>query len=120
VLVHDHASIHPRCQINAFVADIEIGRGVMMAPGCALYSYNHGILPASRIREQPLESKGGIVIGEESWLGVNVVVLSGVRIGAGAVLAAGAVVMHDVPEGAIVGGNPARVIKLRSAIKSRK
>ena len=117
ITVHDHASIHPRCQINAFVADIEIGRGVMMAPNCALYSYNHGVLPDQAIRDQPLESKGGIVIGDESWLGVNVTVLSGVRIGRGVVVAAGAVVMHDVPDGAIVGGNPARILKMRGDLK---
>jgi acetyltransferase-like isoleucine patch superfamily enzyme len=92
IRVHDHASIHPRCQINAFVADIEIGRGVMIAPNCVLYSYDHGILPHCEIRDQPFKSKGPIVIGDESWLGANVTVLSGVRVGRGAVLAAGAVV----------------------------
>jgi acetyltransferase-like isoleucine patch superfamily enzyme len=117
--VHEQASIHPRCQINAFVADIEIGRGVMIAPGCALYSYNHGIAPGEAIRNQALESKGSISIGEESWIGVNAIILSGVRIGAGAVIAAGAVVMKDVPAEAIVAGNPARVIRTRTE-QSRK
>jgi acetyltransferase-like isoleucine patch superfamily enzyme len=117
IVVRDDASIHPRCQINAFVADIEIGKGVMIAPNCALYSYNHGILPEEIIRNQPLESKGPIVIEEEVWIGVNATILSGVHIGKGAVIAAGAVVMHDVPEGAIVGGNPARIIKNRNDLK---
>lgn len=120
IIVSENASIHPRCQINAFVGNIEIGRGVMIGPNCALYSYNHGILPGREIREQPLESKGSIIIGEESWLGVHVTVLSGVRIGRGAVLAAGAVVMRDVPDGAIVGGNPARILKLRAELPGPK
>ena len=90
----EDVSIHPRCQINEFVANIEIGRGVMIGPSCAFYSYNHGILPDRLIRDQPLESKGGIIIGEEVWVGVHVTVLSGVRVGRGAVLAARAVVMR--------------------------
>lgn len=114
------ASIHPRCQINAYISAIEIGKGVMIAPNCALYSYNHGIDPAESIRDQPLESKGPIIIDEEVWIGVNVTILSGVHIGKGAVIGAGSVVMHDVPEGAIVGGNPARIIKLRKELKSTK
>jgi acetyltransferase-like isoleucine patch superfamily enzyme len=114
IVIGAHASIHPRCQINAFVSNIEIGEGVMIAPNCVLYSYNHGILPNKTIRSQPLESKGPIIIEEEAWIGVSATILSGVRIGKGAVVGAGAVVMKDVPDGAIVGGNPARVIKMRS------
>lgn len=108
------ASIHPRCQLNAYVAPIEIGRGVMIAPNCALYSYDHGVAPDRPIREQPLHSKGGIVVGDDAWLSVGVIVLSGVRIGKGAVIGAGSVVTSDVPDGAIAAGVPARVVKLRS------
>ena len=115
LVVEDDASIHPRCQINAFVADIVIGRGTMIAPGCVLYSYNHGIAPDAPIRKQPLESKGPLVVGEEVWIAANAVILSGVTIGAGAVVAAGAVVVKDVPPGAVVGGNPARVLRDRFA-----
>ncbi len=43
--IGDHASIHPRCQLNAYLAPIQIGSGVMIAPNCALYSYNHGVAP---------------------------------------------------------------------------
>ncbi len=112
--IGERSSIHPRCQLNAYVAPITIGRGVMLAPNCALYSYNHGIAPDRPIREQPLETKGEIVIDDEAWLGVGVIVLSGVRIGKGAVVAAGSVVMHDVPDYAIAAGSPARVVKMRS------
>jgi acetyltransferase-like isoleucine patch superfamily enzyme len=111
------ASIHPRCQINAYQSAIEIGKGVMLAPNCALYSYDHGIAPGKPIREQFIKSKGPIIIGEEAWLSVGVIVLSGVRIGDGAVVAAGSVVTHDIPDGAIAAGNPARVIKMRSELK---
>ena len=64
--------------------------------------------------EEPASlSKGNIVIGDDVWIGYRAVVLSGVHIGQGAVVAAGAVVTKDVPPYAIVGGVPAKVIKYR-------
>jgi acetyltransferase-like isoleucine patch superfamily enzyme len=95
---------------------IEIGSGVMIAPTCALYSYNHGIAPNQTIRKQPLQSKGPIIIGDEAWLGVRATILSGVKIGNGAVIGAGSVVYNDVPDGAIAVGVPARIQKNRSEI----
>lgn len=58
-------------------------------------------------------SKGPIVIGDDVWIGYGATILSGVRIGQGAVVAAGAVVTKDVPPYAVVGGVPAKVIKYR-------
>jgi acetyltransferase-like isoleucine patch superfamily enzyme len=111
------ASIHPRCQLNAYKAPIHIGRGTMIAPNCAFYPYDHGVAPDRPIRQQPLQSKGGITIGSEAWLGVGVTVLGGVRIGDGAVIGAGSVVTQDVPDGGIALGTPARVVKMRSDLK---
>ena len=108
------ASIHPRCQLNAYKVPIRIGRGTMISPNCAFYPYDHGIAPDRPIRKQPLQSKGGITIGSEAWLGVGVIVLGGVRIGDGAVIGAGSVVTKDVPDSAIAMGTPARVVKMRS------
>ena len=112
------ASIHPRCQINAYLAPVRIGRGTMVAPNCAFYPYDHGIEPDKLIRQQPLETKGGITIGNEAWLGVGVIVLGCVRIGDGAVIGAGSVVTQDVPDGSIALGTPARVVKTRAELKS--
>jgi acetyltransferase-like isoleucine patch superfamily enzyme len=57
--------------------------------------------------------KGPVIIDDDVWVGENVLILSGVHIGQGAVLAAGAVVVSDIPPYAIVGGVPAKVIKYR-------
>jgi acetyltransferase-like isoleucine patch superfamily enzyme len=67
------------------------------------------------IRRQPLHSKGGIVIEDDVWLGVGVIVLDGVRIGRGAVVGAGAVVTKDLPPNSISSGAPARVVKMRGS-----
>lgn len=58
-------------------------------------------------------SKGDIVVEDDVWIGQNAIILSGVHIGQGAIIAAGAVVTKDVPAYAIVGGNPAKIIKYR-------
>jgi acetyltransferase-like isoleucine patch superfamily enzyme len=109
-------AVQPRCHFTAAVAPIHIGKGVQIAPRCAFYSYDHGIAPNELIRNQPLQSKGPIIIEDDVWLGFGVIVLSGVHIGKGAVIGAGSVVTHDVPEGAVAVGSPARVVKMRSEL----
>lgn len=58
-------------------------------------------------------SKGPTIIGNDVYIGYQAIILSGVKVGDGAVIGAGSVVTQDVPDYAIVGGNPARVIKMR-------
>ena len=106
--------IQPRCQFSAYLAPIEVGCGVQIAPTCGFYPYDHGFAPGRLISEQPLKTKGGIIIDDDALLGYGVIVLSGVRIGKGAVIGAGSVVTKDIPDGAIAAGVPARVIKMRS------
>ena len=58
-------------------------------------------------------SKGNIIVDDDVWIGYGVTIMSGIHIGQGAVIAAGAVVTRNVPPYAIVGGVPAKVIKYR-------
>jgi acetyltransferase-like isoleucine patch superfamily enzyme len=60
-------------------------------------------------------SSSPISIGEDVWIGANAIVLQGVKIGPGAVIAAGAVVIGDSPANAVVGGIPAKLIRYRGA-----
>jgi acetyltransferase-like isoleucine patch superfamily enzyme len=114
VHIGSNTHIQPRCIFSAFMSPIVVGSGVLIAPNCAFYPYDHGTATDKPIMNQPLKTKGGIVIGDDVWLGFGVVVLDGVRIGKGAVIGAGSVVTRDVPEGAIALGVPARVVRMRS------
>jgi acetyltransferase-like isoleucine patch superfamily enzyme len=114
--IGDDSSIHPRCQLNAYISSIEIGSRVMVAPNCGFYPYDHGISPGRPITQQPLESKGSIFIGDDAWIAYGAIILSGVRIGHGAVVGAGSVVTRSIPEGSVAIGNPAKVVKLREEL----
>ena len=113
VIIGEETHIQARCQLVAGKSSIIIGKRVEIAANCGIYPFNHGIEAGALIREQPLVSKGDVVIGDDAWLGFGVVVLDGVRIGEGAVIGAGAVVTRDVPDNAIACGIPARVIGMR-------
>ena len=64
--------------------------------------------------EKDALTKGKIIIEDEVWIGANVTILSGIKIGKGAIIAAGSVVTKDVPPYSIVGGNPAKIIRYRN------
>jgi acetyltransferase-like isoleucine patch superfamily enzyme/glycosyltransferase involved in cell wall biosynthesis len=105
--------IHRGCHLIAYEAPIQIGEDVGISQNCAVYSYRHGVAPGTPIAGQPLQSRGPVRIGDHAWLGVGVIVLDGVHIGAGAVVGAGSVVTRDIPDGAIAAGVPARVVGMR-------
>ena len=83
----------------------QIGHNVILA------TLNHDLTPEHR----GTTITAPIVIGENVWIGAHATVIPGVTIGNNAVIAAGAVVTKDVPENAVVGGNPARIIKMIEA-----
>jgi acetyltransferase-like isoleucine patch superfamily enzyme len=105
--------IQPRCQLSSYKGSIRIGKSVEIAAQCGFYPYNHGMMPGIPIQQQAIETNGDIVIEDGAWLGYGAIILDNVRVGNGAVVAAGAVVASDVPDDAIVGGVPARVIGSR-------
>ncbi|GFP59403.1 putative acetyltransferase SAR2635 [Trichoderma asperellum] len=90
---------------------ITIGARTIMGPSCSFYSGTHPLDHRVRNGTRGPESGKPIVVGEDCWLGGGVTVLAGVTIGKGSVVGAGSVVTKDVPEGVVVVGNPARVLK---------
>ena len=101
--------IQPRCQFSAYKGNIKIGSNIQIAPFCAFYPYNHGFKSDTAIKDQPLYTKGDIIIEDDAWIGVGVIVMHGVRIGKGAVIGAGSVVTNDIQDNAIAIGVPAQV-----------
>jgi maltose O-acetyltransferase len=91
-------------------ARIELGRNVSIGPGATLYTGTHHVGPhASRM--DPGVVARPVVVEDGAWIGMAALVLPGVRIGAGAVVSAGAVVTSDVPPDTLVAGNPATVVR---------
>lgn len=91
-----------------------IGKNVMMGQECIINPRNHIIDNATiPMNQQGLAASKTVVIEDDVWIGCRVIVLPGVIVGSGSVLAAGAVVTKDVPPYAIVGGVPAKVIRYR-------
>jgi acetyltransferase-like isoleucine patch superfamily enzyme len=111
IIVGARSGVGEYCVINA-VERVEIGEDVLIAPGCHITDANHGIAPGVPIMRQE-RTAAPVTIGNDVWIGAGVKILSGVTIGDGAVVAAGAVVREDVPSMAIVGGVPARVLRMR-------
>lgn len=102
-----HAKIYGTCHI---------GRYVMMGTDVTIITRNHRFdrtdIP---MMKQGFEEEQPVEIGDDVWIGDRVLILPGVHIGNGSILAAGAVVTSDVPEYAIVAGVPARVVRRRTS-----
>ena len=81
----------------------------MMAPGVHIYTATHPLNPTER--NSGVEYGKPVTIGDNVWIGGRAVINPGVTIGDNVVIASGAVVVKDVPDNVVVGGNPARIIK---------
>lgn len=106
-----NCTLNPFCVIRG--GTITLGDGVRIGAHTSILAFNHGMAdPDVEVFRQPMSEKG-ISIGNDVWIGSNVTIVDGVTVGDKAVIAAGAVVTKDVPSGAVVGGNPARLLKWR-------
>jgi acetyltransferase-like isoleucine patch superfamily enzyme len=130
-----HVEIGDRVHINEGTTiyctnGISIGSDVMISWGCTIADSNfHSTVSAERLKDMSnfrREFKEGsigkntdrsviksapIVIKDKVWIGFNSIIMKGVTIGEGAIIAAGSVVTKDVPDYAVVGGNPAKILK---------
>lgn len=109
-------TIGKNCRINenVFIQQAIIGNNVLIAPNVSILSVSHN----HENIDIPIVDQGDSlpnppIIEDNVWLGRNVVVMPGMRIGEGAIVGAGAIVTKDVPPFAIVGGVPAKIIKTR-------
>lgn len=106
------------CSLNNHVVlygagGITVQDGCRIATGVVIVAFNHGVDDLSLpIRCQPITARG-VVVENDVWIGAHSILLDGVTVGSGSVIGAGSVVTRDVPEYAMVAGNPARVLRRR-------
>lgn len=101
--------------IRAAGGQISIGSNSFISQNVSIVASNHNIKKDLPIAYQGWsKSNNYVIINDDVWIGANSVILPGVTIGIGAVVAAGSIVTKDVPEYSIVAGNPAKVIKFRN------
>lgn len=93
---------------------VHIGDNVMMGPYCTIYTQNHKYSDTSRpMNQQGFDEEKPVYIGNDVWIGGHVMILPGVNIGNGCIVGGGSVVTRDVPDYAVIGGNPAKILKYR-------
>jgi lipopolysaccharide O-acetyltransferase len=109
--IGDGTSIAGGCVLSAAVG-VRLGRGVLFARNVYVADHRHAFEDTTRpVLAQRLESVAPVEVGDGAWLGQNVVVCPGVRIGRGAVVGANSVVLEDVPDYSVAVGAPARVVR---------
>lgn len=113
--IGDNTNINEYNHISA-CNSVKIGNNVLTGRYVYISDNSHGSTTLEQLGRHPLDrplvSKGPVVIGNNVWIGEHVCVLSGVTIGDGAIIAANAVVTHDIPAYALAGGVPAKIIKM--------
>jgi maltose O-acetyltransferase len=110
--IGSHSQLGEDCRING---ELHIGEHSFMGPEVMVFTGNHGFdrtdIPMMDQQSSPEQI---VTIGDDVWIGARVILLPGVHVGSHAIVGAGAVVTKDIPEWAIAGGNPARVIRFRN------
>ncbi len=100
--------------VNNFICGkVEIGNDVILGPNVSIPGATHPITTNIPFAGSPAHVEGTI-IGDSVWIGSNSTIIDGIRIGAGAVIAANSVVTKDVPPYAVVGGVPAKILRYRA------
>lgn len=113
IFIGDRVFIGFGCEFNARKR-IELGADCLIASGCKFIDHDHGVARRDiPMNQQSAGAEGEIIIEPDVWIGANAVVLKGVRIGRGAIIAAGAVVTKSVPAFEIWGGVPAHKLAQR-------
>lgn len=96
---------------NVLIGPVTIGNDVMFAQNIVLSGLNHGYEDITIVPHKQAVTKKKITIEDEVWIGANSVVVAGVTIGKHSVIAAGSIVIKDIPPYSVAAGNPAKVIK---------
>jgi len=110
--IGDGTSISGNCLINA-LGNVKIGRSCHIAQGLVIYSHNHNFKSEESTPYDAANIFKETSIGDVVWIGANVCIAPGAKIGNGVIISMGSVVFGEVPDGAIMRGNPAQVVGYR-------
>jgi len=118
ITIGDNSGIGVNVLLNGTIA---IGKNVMMGPDVIIITQNHNFYQTDiPMIEQGEQDEEPVWIGDDVWIGARAIILGGVSIGSGVIIGAGSVVTKNVPDWAIVAGNPARIIKFRRSLQLEK
>jgi maltose O-acetyltransferase len=110
--IGDYSSLNVDCSI---ANDTIIGRDVMMGPEVLILSGSHSFQRIDiPMREQGAPARRAVRIGDDVWIGARSILLPGVVVGNHCIVAAGSIVTKEVPDYAVVAGNPARIVRFRN------
>lgn len=116
ICIGSHVWIGPNSRFDG-TGNLTIGQGCIISRNVEVLTSNHRF-QGENLEEIPYDKHfilEPVTIGENVWVGLRTVILPGVNIGEGAIIGAGSIVTKDVPPLAIVGGNPARIIRYRDS-----
>jgi acetyltransferase-like isoleucine patch superfamily enzyme len=112
IVIGDNVGISQNCLIQVR-GTVEIGSNTIFGPGVSIYSESHKFDKKDQFIVNQGTSRIGLKIGTGVWVGSGAIILDGVNVGDHSIIAAGSVVNSDVPEYAIVGGIPSKILKMR-------
>ena len=110
IFIDSGSGLGVNCRVHG---PLHIGKNVMMGPDVTILTHTHNIERTDIPMGQQGMRVAEVVIGNDVWIGMRVIIMPGVKVGDGAVIGAGAVVTKDVPAFTVVGGVPAKIIKYR-------
>lgn len=121
IYLHDNTNIAANSYISAYNAKFTIKKNCAIAEGLTVHTGNHARIQGMFVTDiteanKPKGYDKDVIIEEDCWIGCNVTILSGVVIGRGCTIAAGAVVNKSIPPYCIAGGVPAKVIKMNWSV----
>lgn len=112
VTIGDGTAINGNCFINA-MGTLHIGKYCHIGKGLTVYTHNHNFQSTEWIPYDTQSIVRPVKIGDAVWIGANVTIAPGTTIGHGVIISTGSVVFGEIPDGAIIRGNPATIIKYR-------
>lgn len=110
--IGDFSQLGINCKVEE---DLILGKYVLMGPDVIIYSSSHEYEnPETPVMFQGGKERRPVVVGDDVWFGTRSIVMPGIKIGSHVIIGANSVVTKDVPDYAIVGGSPAKIIRFRN------